>query len=147
MQTKNSPPVLLIEDSLDDIEFTRRAFAKCEVANPLVVVEEGEEALSLLTGGCPHDFGPGPLQPALILLDLNLPGLSGHAVLKTLKSDPALRKIPVAVLTTSTDHRDVDACYRNGVNSYHRKPDDLRQYQDTLRTLAGYWLASVVLPN
>jgi CheY-like chemotaxis protein len=140
------PPVLAIEDSLDDIEFMRRAFVRCRIEHPLVVAEDGEEALALLRGECPHSFGPGPLRPALILLDLNMPGIGGRELLKRLKSDEALRPLPVAVFTTSTHRRDVETAYRLGANSYHCKPHDVRGYEETILGITNYWLSAAVLP-
>ncbi len=138
------PPVLAIEDSLDDIEFMRRALVRLRLEHPLVVAENGEEALALLRGECPHPFGPGPLRPALILLDLNLPGIGGRELLKRVKSDDALRGLPIVVFTTSTHRRDVETAYQLGANSYHCKPHDLRSYEATIGGVTNYWLRSVV---
>jgi CheY-like chemotaxis protein len=140
------PPVLAIEDSLDDVEFMRRALTRCRVAHPLVVAEDGEEALALLRGDCPHQFGPGPLRPALVLLDLNLPGIGGREMLRRLKTDEQLRSLPVVVFTTSTHPRDIETCYRLGANSYHCKPHDARSYEETIRRVTDYWLWGAVLP-
>lgn len=146
MLTKNLPPVLLVEDSPDDIEFARRALAKCDAPHRLVIAEDGDAAIELLTGAGEIGAAGGPLRPALVLLDLNIPGPSGREVLSRIKGDDALRSTPVAVLTTSIHPSDVEACYRLGANCYHQKPSNLGQYERTIRQLTDYWLTSVVSP-
>ncbi len=147
MSNKNLPPVLLIEDSPDDIEFARRAFAKCNVQHPLVIAEDGDRALALLTGRGEDGKTARPLRPAVVLLDLNIPGLEGRELLRQMKGDLRLRTIPIVVLTTSVRHSDIDECYRSGANSYHQKPTDFRAYQETVRQIAHYWLSVVVGPS
>jgi CheY-like chemotaxis protein len=136
--------LLVIEDSPEDFEATRRTLVKGGLSNPIVHLSDGDEALEYL-------FGPRPRRgrralPGLILLDLNLPGTDGRQVLARLKADPDLAQVPVVVLTTSRDHRDVRECYRAGANSYIQKPVDLSGFQRALRTLRYYWFVVVVLP-
>ena len=135
-------PVLLVEDSPDDAEFTRRAFARCGVAHPLVVVDEPQRALSLLAGS----GGSLPLAPVLVLVDLNLPGCGGKELVERIKSDASLRTIPLVVFSTSSQDADVEHCYRYGANSYHRKPTNLRDFETTIREIVHYWLSAVLSP-
>jgi len=132
--------VLLVEDSPDDIEFARRALERCELRHPLIVAEEGRQALGLLHG----DGANEPLRPALVLLDLNIPGMKGREVLSRIKAHPELRTVPVVILTTSGQPTDVRECYEAGANAYHRKPHDFQEYQNTMREIVRYWLSSVV---
>ena len=136
--------LLVIEDSPEDFEATRRTLVKGGLANPIVHLSDGDEALEYLFAPKPKR-GRKPL-PGLILLDLNLPGTDGRQVLARVKSDPDLAQVPVVVLTTSRDHRDVRECYRAGANSYIQKPVDLSGFQRALRTLRDYWFDVVVLP-
>lgn len=138
--------MLLVEDSPDDIEFARRALAKCAAQHRLVIAEDGDSAIDWLT--IPGDGNPlgGPLRPALVLLDLNIPGMDGREVLRRIKCNAALLRTPVAVLTTSIHPSDVEACYRLGANCYHQKPNDLGQYERMIRQVTDYWLTSVVSP-
>ena len=142
MTSKSLPPVLLVEDSPDDIEFARRAFERCDVRNELVVADEGQAALDLLLG-IP---GRPLIRPALILLDLNVPAVSGREVLRRIKQRDDLRAIPVVVFTTSTHPGDIQACYRLGANSYHRKPSDFYEYILTIQAITDYWLKRVITP-
>jgi CheY-like chemotaxis protein len=146
MTAKHLPTVLLVEDSPDDIDFARRALAKSGVAHRLVVAEQGDQALALLSRR--HGDGhAGPLRPALILLDLNVPGMSGRELLARIKSDPQLCAIPVAILSTSQHPADIESCYRAHANSYHYKSDDLTHYQNTVRQIVEYWLVAVAQPK
>jgi two-component system response regulator len=124
--------ILLVEDTEDDIELTRRALKKNRLTNPLVVARDGQEALDYL-------FGDEEL-PAIILLDLQLPKIGGLEVLRRLKSDPRTRLIPIIILTSSREERDVVDGYTNGANSYIRKPVDFDQFTEAVRQLGLYWL-------
>jgi two-component system response regulator len=137
---KSLPPVLLVEDSPDDIEFARRALQRCDVPNELLVADEGQAALDLLLG-VP---GRPMVQPALVLLDLNVPAVSGREVLRRIKQRDDLRSIPVVVLTTSVHPGDIEACYRLGANAYHRKPSDFYEYILTVQAITDYWLKRVI---
>ena len=130
-------PILLVEDNLDDIELTRRALAKSGAANPLVVAEEGDRALSMMRD-------EWAVSPALILLDLNLPGIPGRELLRQLRADPRWATVPIVVFSTSTQPTDIEASYRAGANSYHAKPADVHRYVQTVRDIVDYWLKSVV---
>lgn len=141
-------PVLLVEDSPEDFEATRRALQRAGLPNPLAHCATGDEALAYLfarknAGGEAAKAKP----PALILLDLNLPGTDGRQVLAEVKKDETLRQIPVVVLTTSSDERDVAACYLAGANSYIQKPVDLKAFRLAVASLRTYWFDTVLLPS
>lgn len=125
-------PILLVEDTEDDIELTRRALKKNRLTNPLIVARDGQQALDYL-------LGDGEL-PAIILLDLQLPKIGGLEVLRRLKAEPRTRLIPIIILTSSREERDVVEGYSNGANSYIRKPVDFSQFTEAVRQLGLYWL-------
>jgi CheY-like chemotaxis protein len=142
-----SQPILLVEDSPEDFETTERAFRKSGLRNPIVRCADGDEALDyLFRRGAYTDPEKTP-RPGVILLDLNLPGTDGREVLTELKADPILKQIPVVVLTTSKDERDVDACYKAGASSYIQKPVDLDGFIKAIERLNGYWFEVVILPK
>ena len=130
--------ILLVEDSEADIELTLHALAKGDMANKIHVVHDGEEALEYLFGfdpeGVPNDL------PLLILLDLKLPKVAGLEVLRRVKADPRTRVVPVVILTSSKEERDVMEGYELGVNSYIQKPVEFQQFRETVRQLGKYWL-------
>lgn len=132
--------ILLVEDNPSDIELTRRAFDRSGIANRLVIVEDGQDALDFLF--CRGTFSArDPREaPVLILLDLKLPRVEGLEVLRQIKADPAARRIPVVILTSSNEENDRAAGYDLGTNSYIRKPVDFEQFADTIRQLGLYWL-------
>lgn len=129
-------PILLVEDNPDDVLLTRRAFAKNGFENEIVSVADGEECLSLLL----PDDGGGGLKPALVLLDINLPKISGQDVLGRLRADARTWLLPVVVLTTSREPRDILNCYLSGANSYVCKPVSFAGFAELIKTLASYWL-------
>ncbi len=140
-------PILLVEDSPEDFETTQRAFRRSGLKNPIFRCADGDEALDFLHrrgGYADPDKAP---RPGVILLDLNLPGTDGREVLSDIKADPALQQIPVIVLTTSSDDRDIDACYRAGASSYIQKPVDLDGFMKAIERLNDYWFEVVILPK
>lgn len=140
-------PILLVEDSPEDYEATQRALRRAGLANPIYRCEDGDEALDYLHGrGRFAGAGAAP-RPGIILLDLNLPGTDGRAVLEEIKADESLRQIPVVVLTTSTDERDIERCYRAGANSYIKKPVDLDGFLRAIHCLKEFWFEIVILPR
>lgn len=142
-----SQPILVVEDSPEDFEAIKRAFTRARINNPIFHVEEGDDALDyLFQRGTYADARDAP-RPGLVLLDLNLPGTDGREVLASVKSTPGLRRIPVVVLTTSSDPRDIDACYEAGANSYIQKPVDLSGFMTAMGRLKDYWLELVILPR
>ena len=146
MRTPNQP-ILLVEDSPEDFEATVRAFKKSGLKNPIVRCEDGDGALDYLYRRGPWTDPETSPRPGVILLDLNLPGTDGREVLTEIKKDEQLRHIPVIVLTTSNDRRDVDACYHAGANSYIQKPVDMDGFMKAIERLNGYWFEVVVLPR
>ena len=138
-------PMLLVEDSPEDREATMRAFKKAGMANPIHCCSNGDEALDyLFQRGKYADAQQAP-RPNLILLDLNMPGTDGREVLAEVKKSDLLRSIPVIVLTTSTDERDIEGCYQMGANSYVKKPVDLAGFMLSVQRLKDYWFEVVIL--
>jgi CheY-like chemotaxis protein len=136
-----------VEDSPEDFEATVRAFRRSGLKNPVRRCEDGEEALDyLFRRGRYADPAKSP-RPGIILLDLNLPGTDGRQVLSEIKGSEGLRDIPVVVLTTSADERDISACYRAGANSYIQKPVDIDGFVKAIESLNGYWFEVVILPR
>ncbi len=125
--------ILLVEDNPDDEELTLRALRKQNIANEIVIARDGVEALDYL-------FGVDNPLPNLVLLDLNLPKVGGLEVLQRLRNEPRTRFLPVVVLTSSDEDRDLIDGYRLGANSYVRKPVDFNQFLDAVRNLGLYWL-------
>lgn len=147
MTTGPQQPILLVEDSPEEYEATVRALKKAGLANPLYRCEDGDEALDFLfQRGAFADPTTAP-RPGIILLDLNLPGTDGREVLAEVKADEDLQLIPVIVLTTSTDERDIELCYRYGANSYVKKPVDLEGFLKAIQRLRDYWFEVVILPK
>jgi len=131
---------LLVEDNESDVVLVRRAMAKAKVLNPLQVVESGEKAVAYLNGeGRYSDRAQYPL-PALVLLDLKLPGLDGFGVLKWIRQNPGLKALRVVVLTSSDDMRDVNLAYQLGANSFLVKPAEFETFNQIANVLSGYWL-------
>lgn len=142
-----SQPILLVEDSPEDYEATERAFRRSGLKNEVIRCEDGEEALDYLyRRGKYADPATSP-RPGVILLDLNLPGTDGRQVLSEIKATEQLKDIPVLVLTTSVDERDISACYRAGANSYIQKPVDVDGFFQAIERLKGYWFEVVILPK
>jgi two-component system response regulator len=127
--------ILLVEDNRDDELLTLRALQKNNLGNEVVVARDGAEALELLLGG-----DSARLVPQLVLLDLKLPKVGGLEVLKRLRADPRTRLLPVVILTSSKEERDLIEGYLMGANSYVRKPVDFTEFVDAARQLGLYWL-------
>jgi two-component system response regulator len=132
--------ILLVEDNPDDAALALRTLAKCDVPTQVVVVRDGVEAQEYLFGS-DRDPGcrPNPL-PTLILLDLKLPKVDGQEVLRCIRSHPRTRLVPVVVLTSSDERRDLVRSYALGANSYVRKPVDFSQFSQAVQQLSSYWL-------
>lgn len=130
--------ILLVEDNDDDVELTVHAFRKSQVDSHIVVAHDGEEALDYLFGRPPSD--DENRLPAVMLLDLKLPGISGMDVLRRVRSSDQTRRMPVVILTTSDDENDIVDGYNLGVNSYIQKPVDFRNFSDVVDRLGLYWL-------
>jgi len=127
-------PILLVEDNPVDIDLTRRAFARSQLLGPISVAHDGEEALELIPR---WDAGERP--PSLILLDINLPRVNGIEVLRQLKTHPKYRCIPVIMLSSSSEDRDLADAYALGVNSYIVKPVDYDRFVEAAGHIERYW--------
>lgn len=132
--------ILLVEDNPSDVGLTQRALAKSHIANELVVAEDGQEALDYLFGAGAHAGRDVSELPALVLLDLKLPRVNGLEVLRRIRADPRTSRLPVVILTTSNEERDVAQGYDLGANSYVRKPVDFQQFSHAVEQLGLYWL-------
>jgi two-component system response regulator len=132
--------ILLVEDRDDDAELTARAFRKARIANPLVRARDGVEALDYLLGRGAHAARNVADVPAVILLDLNLPRVSGIEVLTAIRADARIKHVPVVILTSSNEDKDRLAAYRQHANSFVRKPVDYDQFAKAAQELGLYWL-------
>jgi len=132
--------ILLVEDNQDDIDLALHALRQGKVANSIFVVRDGEEALDFLF--CRGQFSQRSVDhpPKLVLLDLKLPKIDGLQVLKAVKGDPRTKTIPIVIMTSSKEERDMVESYNSGVNSYIQKPVDFEQFRHTVKTLGLYWL-------
>lgn len=142
----NDKVILLVEDNPDDEMLTLRALKKNHILNKVVVARDGAEALDYLFGTGVHAGRDTSIQPQLILLDLKLPKVDGLEVLKRLRADPRTELLPVTVLTTSNEERDIVTSYQLGVNSYVRKPVDSEAFIEAVRQLGLYWLVLNTAP-
>jgi two-component system response regulator len=132
--------ILLVEDSEADAELTLRALRSANLANPIHVVRDGEEALDFLFFRNAYAARAEAEHPRLVLLDLKLPKVDGLTVLRELKKDERTRLIPIVILTSSREERDVVNGYQLGVNSYIQKPVDFDKFRETVRQLGWYWM-------
>lgn len=132
--------ILLVEDSAEDAEMTTRALRKHNLANHLLHVKDGEEAIEFLFGGGDHNGRRYQETPKLILLDLKLPKVDGLEILRKVRADERTRLIPVVVLTSSREEKDVVESYRLGVNSYIVKPVDFEKFIQAVKEIGFYWL-------
>jgi two-component system, response regulator len=139
MSAKNKP-ILLVEDNADDEALTLRALKRHNIGNPVVVARDGVEALDYLFGTGPHVGRDTGELPQVMLLDLKLPRLDGLEVLKRVRADERTRRLPVVILTSSREERDVLRGYDLGANSYVRKPVDFTEFLESVRQLGLYWL-------
>ena len=147
MTLDNGQPILLVEDSPEDYEATVRALGKSRLRNPILHCKDGDDALDFLyQRGAYADPGAAP-RPGVILLDLNLPGTDGRDVLAVIKRDEHLKAIPVIVLTTSSDERDIATCYQEGANSYVTKPVDIDGFLHAIQMLQGFWFEIAIYPK
>ena len=135
--------ILLIEDNPGDVRLTMEALAQAKVHNRLWVAHDGETALDILRGGGPDGSVP---RPDLVLLDLNLPGFSGLDVLREMKSDEALRSVPVVILSSSAAEQDVVKSYDLHANCYVTKPIDFTQFVGVVHAIEQFWFSIVKLP-
>ncbi|HEX4035641.1 MAG TPA: response regulator [Solirubrobacteraceae bacterium] len=135
--THQTVEILLVEDNPNDLELALHAFERHNVSNHIEVARDGQEALDYLQGGNGREAGT---LPRVILLDLKLPKVDGLQVLRTIRGDDRLKHLPVVILTSSREERDVVESYDLGVNSYIVKPVDFDKFVETVQTLGLYWL-------
>ena len=135
-----SGTILLVEDNADDVELTLMAFKESKSANDIVVVGDGEEALRYLLADSSSNMAESSPLPEVVLLDLKLPKIDGLQVLRRLRADPRTRRLPVVVLTSSKEDKDIQMSYDLGANSFVRKPVDFAQFTEAIRQLSSYWL-------
>ena len=138
--------ILLVEDNPADIKITERALRESALAVQLIVARDGQEAMDYLQQNGSSSADGAWRRPDLILLDLNLPRLSGHEVLRKIRSMADFRTVPVIVLTTSRRDEDVQEVYAAGANTYIEKPADFDRFIEVLRTIKRYWLDMALLP-
>ncbi len=136
----NLKPVLLIEDNGSDILLTKRALEKGRVVNKLIIAEDGQEALDYLFGTREHAVPDMTELPTLVLLDLKLPKVDGLQVLGHIRANEETRTLPVVILTSSKEERDVSASYELGANSYIQKPVDSGKFSEIILSVCSYWL-------
>ena len=135
--------VLLVEDNIDEAELTMDSLRDGRIRNRVHWVEDGEEALAFLRRQGRHAGAP---RPDLVLLDLQLPRISGHEVLAEIKQDPGLKRIPVVIMTSSDDERDIVRAYDRHANCYVTKPVDMDKFMEVVRSIEDFWLTVVHLP-
>lgn len=133
--------ILLVEDNPNDVELTLRAFQKSKIANQIIVASDGEQAVDYLFSTGPHARRDPGLMPDVVLLDMKLPKLDGLGVLRRMRADSRTKRLPVVVLTSSKEERDVMASYDLGANSFVRKPVDFDKFVEAARHLGVYWLS------
>ena len=132
--------ILVVEDNPDHLELTLLTLESNRVANKIVVARDGVQALDYLFGTGAHAGRDTTVQPEVILLDLKLPRISGGEVLQRVRADPRTRLIPVVILTSSSEEEDILASYKDGANSFVRKPIDFQEFTARLQSLQMYWL-------
>lgn len=133
-------PILLVEDNPDDEELILLALKEHKIANEIVVVRDGVEALEYIFATGKFAGRALSVAPALVLLDLKLPKLSGMDVLKRVRGDPRTKILPVVILTSSNEEQDIISTYNLGANSFVRKPIDFQEFHDVVKQLSVYWL-------
>lgn len=140
-------PIVLVEDDPDDADLTLRALGRARIGNPLLHLKDGVEALDWLFARGAHAGRDIREAPALVLLDLKLPRVSGLEVLAAVRKDPAYDAYPIVILTSSAEEEDLVAAYRDGVNSYVRKPVDFNEFASAVAQLGLYWLVLNRVPE
>jgi CheY-like chemotaxis protein len=148
IETHKIIKILLVEDNPDDVDITKRALKEARIINKLWVARDGQEALDFLQHqGTYQDPSSSP-KPGLILLDINLPKLNGVEVLKIIKNDPGLKRIPVVMLTVTKRDEDIIKSYNNGCNSFIQKPVNFESFVEVAKQISLYWgLLNILPPN
>ena len=138
--TTNRLEILLVEDNPDDVELTVHALRREKLANDITVARDGEEALDFIFCRGQHSDRSFQNPPRLILLDLKLPKIEGLDVLRAIKADPRTKAVPVVIMTSSREERDLVESYKLGVNAYVQKPVDFEQFRGIVKELGLFWL-------
>jgi len=146
-QQPSLPTILLVEDNVDDHDAAIRSFKAAHLENPVHWCKTGQDALNYLQRQGTYAEALSRAHPALVLLDLNMPGIDGRKVLAIAKQDPALKKIPIVILTTSDDARDVEQCYELGASTYIQKPVDFDGLIAAVGRIKDYWFGVALLPQ
>jgi CheY-like chemotaxis protein len=144
---KLTPPLLVVEDSNEDFEALQRFLQRSPVSIPIHRCVNGEQALAYLYHRGSYVNQQDAPRPALILLDLNLPGTDGREVLSCIKQDHDLKLIPVVIFTTSNNPKDIESCYRQGANNYIIKPIDFSRLKRSIEMLVDYWFEVSTIPH
>ena len=147
MSEQVTKSLLIIEDSDEDYAALERIIAKAKVSHPIYRCEDGEEALDFLYREGDYTDETLAPRPSLIVLDLNLPGTDGREVLAEIKQDASLKTIPVVIFSTSSNPKDINACYRYGISGYLVKPMDINRLDRLVQTFLDYWFQTVELPS
>lgn len=147
MTSDLTQPLLVIEDSDEDFEALGRILRNSSISNPIYRCTDGDDALDFLYQTGEYTSSANTPRPAIILLDLNLPGTDGREVLEQIKQDDKLKIIPVVVFTTSSNPKDVEVCYQYGVNGYIVKPINIHKLMRTIQIVIDYWFEAVLLPD
>ena len=146
MEINDFVEILLVEDNPDDVELTLRALKKSKIANKVLVVNDGAQALDFIFNTGAYKGRIAGNQPKVILLDLKLPKINGMEVIRKMKSDESTKTIPIVALTSSEEDEDVKECYDLGVNSYIVKPVDFEKFAKTVADIGLYWLLVNKMP-
>ena len=136
----NTKTILLVEDNPSDIDLTKRALANANIANKVVVAEDGQEALDYLFGTGHYAGRDAAPLLAVVLLDLKLPKVDGLDILRRIRANRRTKRLPVVILTSSQEEQDIAAGYDLGANSYIRKPVDFSQFAEAIKSMGLYWL-------
>lgn len=147
MELINDVQIVLVEDSFDDAELTMRSLKNSNFVNEVIWLKDGEQAINYLQGKGDYTDRNTAVKPKLILLDLKLPKLSGLEVLERIKKDKNLHKIPVVVMTSSQENKDLEKCYELGVNSYVVKPINFSNFMKVTKEISMYWVLINQIPE
>ncbi|MEA5500054.1 response regulator [Limnoraphis robusta Tam1] len=147
IKSKDIPYLLIVEDGDEDFEVFLRLMKSSNFAYPIQRCIDGDEVLDFLYFQGEYTNRENQADPAIIVMDLNLPGMDGRDVIAILKQDPRLKIIPIVVLTTSSNPKDIQACYQQGVNSYIQKPIGLDCLKKNIQDFISYWFETVILPK
>lgn len=142
----SNKPILIVEDSDDDFEYTHRAFKESNLVNPVTRCEDGDDALDYVYQRGKYNADNAP-RPSIILLDLNMPGIDGQDVLRDLKTSDLYKDIPIVVLTTSDNSTDIEECYALGANTYISKPVEIENFFQAIKCLKEYWIELAITPK